>query len=522
MEYKSYYQLDCLSKAALLSLWAYIVILNAVGSFFMRTKSLKMIWLIFFYLCIALSSPAYPDDSNCYSIVVGKDASSDGYVIMAHNEDDGPPCIVNHHKVPKKEHSPDEKLTLLNGGQIDEVEETYSYIWSEMPGFLFSDSYINEYGVSVASNACPSREDKPELTDGGISYNLRKLVIQRCRTARDGVLLAGSLVEQFGYDASGRTLIISDPDEGWLFAAVNGKRWVAQRVPDNHVAVIANTYIIHEINLGDKKNFLGSPDIIDYAVSREWYDPEKDGPFDFASVYADPEDTVDPTNIGRHWAGLRLLAAEQYDFDASLPFSFTPKSKVGVAAIMTVLRDHYEETDIYEPETQDDCSHNRSFRPICRSDTRTSFIVQLRKNLPLDIGINYWMCLASPCASTYIPFYFGMDSFPDGYAGFEDPDMEYYNHKINTPFAANIDEAFWTFANCLQNVDSDLHDLLPQLRTRIFSIETKALEEQAEFEKEVLALHAGDVGRAREMLTLHSNDIYRATMKAMEEVFGAR
>ena len=44
----------------------------------------------------------------------------------------------------------------------------------------------------------------------------------------------------------------------------------------------------------------------------------------------------------------------------------------------------------------------------------------------------------------------------------------------------------------------------------------------SEREKEVLALHAGDVGRAREMLALHSNDIYRATMKAMEEVFGAR
>jgi dipeptidase len=479
-------------------------------------------YLTFFYLCLALSSPAHSGDLDCYSVVVGKDASGDGYVIMAHNEDDGPPCVVNHHKVPRKEHSGDEKFMLLNGGLIDEVEETYSYIWSEMPGFRFSDSYINEFGVSVASNACPSREDKPELTDGGISYNLRKLVIQRCRTSRDGVLLAGKLVEQFGYDASGRTLIISDPDEGWLFAAVNGKRWVAQRVPDDHVAIIANTYSIHQIHLEDKANFLGSADIIDYAVSRGWYDPEKDSPFDFAAVYADPGAAAHPTNIGRHWAGLRLLAANQYGFEDNLPFSFEPKSKVDVAMIMAVLRDHYEGTDIYEPETQDDCSHDRSFRPICRSDTRTSFIVQLRKNLPLDIGINYWMCLGSPCISTYIPFHFGIDFFPDGYAGFEDPDEEYYDQKINAPFAANIDEAFWTFSNCLQKVDSDFHDLLPELRTRIISIESKALEEQTEFEKEVLTLYDSDIKSAGEMLFLHSNDVYRATMKAMEEVFGAR
>lgn len=488
----------------------------------MRKRSLNTICLILFYLCLALSSPAHSVDSNCYSIVVGRDASSDGYVIMAHNEDDGPPCVVNHYKVPRKIHSADEKFGLLNGGLIDEVEETYSYIWSEMPGFRFSDSYINEFGVGVASNACPSREDKPELTDGGISYNLRKLVIQRCRTARDGVLLAGKLVEQFGYDASGRTLIISDPDEGWLFAAVNGKRWVAQRVPDDQVAVIANTYSIHEIDLSDKANFLGSPDIIDYAVSRGWYDPEKDGDFDFAEVYADPEAAAHPTNIGRHWAGLRLLAGDQYGFEDNLPFAFEPKSKVDATMIMTVLRDHYEGTDIYEPETQDDCSHDRSFRSICRSDTRTSFIVQLRKNLPLDIGINYWMCLGSPCVSTYIPFHFGIDSFPEGYAGSEDPDMEYYNHKINTPFTANIDEAFWTFSNCLQKIDGDSHDLLPELRTRIISIEGKALDEQAKFEKDVLTLYAIDAGKAGEMLSLHSNNIYRATMKALEDAFGSR
>jgi len=36
---------------------------------------------------------------GCFSIVVGREASVDGYVIMAHNEDDAPPQIVNHHKI---------------------------------------------------------------------------------------------------------------------------------------------------------------------------------------------------------------------------------------------------------------------------------------------------------------------------------------------------------------------------------------------------------------------------------------
>ena len=55
---------------------------------------------------------------GCFSIVVGKEASVDGYVIIAHNEDDFPPQIVNHHKIPRQKHSPGEKVNLLNGGRL--------------------------------------------------------------------------------------------------------------------------------------------------------------------------------------------------------------------------------------------------------------------------------------------------------------------------------------------------------------------------------------------------------------------
>ncbi|MHC4085892.1 MAG: C69 family dipeptidase [Planctomycetota bacterium] len=158
--------------------------------------------------------PAAPCE-GCFSIVAGKDASVDGYVIVAHNEDDTIPQIVNHHKIPRRKHSRGDKVKLLNGGRLNQVEQTWAYIWSEMPGMLFSDSYINEWGVSVTSDNCPSREDKPRITDGGIGYMLRRLVAERAKSAREGVLLAGRLVERFGYIDSGRTYIICD-STGWL------------------------------------------------------------------------------------------------------------------------------------------------------------------------------------------------------------------------------------------------------------------------------------------------------------------
>ena len=175
------------------------------------------------------------------------------------------PQIVNHHKVPRRSYPAGATVMLRNGGSLEQVKETWAYIWSEMPGMSFSDSYVNEWGVTVASDNCPSREDKPELTDGGIGYMLRRLVAERAKTAREGVLLAGELVERFGYVDSGRTYIIADPKEGWLLCVVNGKHWLARRVPDDEVAMVANTYTIHEVILSNKANFLASADIVDYA-----------------------------------------------------------------------------------------------------------------------------------------------------------------------------------------------------------------------------------------------------------------
>ena len=155
--------------------------------------------------------------------------------------------------------------------------------WAERSA-LERDYHDNEWGVAVTSDNCPSREDKPELTDGGIGYMLRRLVAQRARSAREGVLLAGRLVERFGYVDSGRTYVIGDPNEAWLCCVVNGKHWLAQRVPDGHVAMVANTYSIRQVSLDDKANVLACKDIVEYAEARGWYDPQRDGAFDFAAV----------------------------------------------------------------------------------------------------------------------------------------------------------------------------------------------------------------------------------------------
>lgn len=57
-----------------------------------------------------------------------------------------------------------------------------------MPNFFFSDSYLNEWAVAIASDASSSKERSPyAVTQGGIMYWLRRLVAERAKTAREGV-----------------------------------------------------------------------------------------------------------------------------------------------------------------------------------------------------------------------------------------------------------------------------------------------------------------------------------------------
>jgi len=450
----------------------------------------------------------------CFSIVVGKKASAAGYVIMGHNEDDGAPQVVNHHKVPRKDYPPGAKVILHNGGTLDQVPQTWSYIWSEMPGMLFSDSYINEWGVSIASDNCPSREDKPEITDGGIGYMLRALVAQRARTSREGVLLAGRLVEQFGYIASGRTYIICDPDEGWLFCVVNGKHWLAKRVADDEIAMVANTYTVREVDVSDTENVLASDDIVDYAKSRGWYDPKEDGPFDFAEVYANPGSAVHPSNLNRHRSGLNYVTAEPIPLGAELPFSVVPESKANVGTLMEVLRH-----DNMSKQASPSDGPEEGFCRICSGMTQTSFVAQLRRGMPADIGILYWATLAPPRTSIYIPFYFGISDFPAGYRSISKrPSMDFFSQKTGRPFKADPHEAFWTFSNFRDKVSNVSEESFARVSARLEQIESRALAAQESFEEKASRLHARDRAASAQTLTKFSDGIYLSCLEAMENI----
>ncbi len=360
-------------------------------------------------LCVFI--PSFCAAEECFMVLAGRAATIDGSVLMAHNEDNGPQFPVRMLSHPRTVNSTGQAARKLdNGVLIPEADTTWAYWILHMPGKDFSHALLNERGVAVASDNCPSREDSPDLVDGGIGPCLRYMVAERARNAREGAALVGELVSRYGYNQSGRTLAIADSREGWMVAMVRGRHWVAVRVPDDQVAVLANSYAIHRIDLSDSLNFMGSPDLIDYAVKRGWYDPANDGEFDFERAYAARRLLTDPNQTHRQWSGIQLLSPGSTPApEEKLPLSFAvrPSRKLSPADLFRVLRDHYEDTQYRQDNPPHDSGHYGAGGPICNRYTNSGSIFQLRKSLPVEIGTVWWLALGRPCSTPFVPLYPG-------------------------------------------------------------------------------------------------------------------
>ena len=83
---------------------------------------------------------------NCSTIIVGKNASKTGRVLLGHNEDDMN-CVVQTHMVPRMEHKEGEVLTFDDGDAVvPQVPVTWGYMWSELRcpgGEPFADGFVS-------------------------------------------------------------------------------------------------------------------------------------------------------------------------------------------------------------------------------------------------------------------------------------------------------------------------------------------------------------------------------------------
>jgi dipeptidase len=460
---------------------------------------------------------------NCFTILVGKNASTDGSVFVAHNEDDlNDHNFVDLHKVPRIQHHPGEQVVFLNNtDSLDEVAETYAYFW--ITGSKYAEEqYVNEWGVAITSN---SSQSKVQNGNGKIDHNLRRIVIERARTAREAVRIAGAIVERFGYATSGRVYSIADPNEAWVFEVANGKHWIARRVPDDGVVIVPNYYVIDDFHQADTANYLSSPDLIDYAVANGWYDPHTDPSFNFRSMYGHHNRLDAPWNIARKWVILNRLSERQYEIHADFPFSITPKLKISIQTLIDALADHYEQTAFESERSLNNGSPHRRTGlsvkdtiTVCNLYNDYSCITQLRNWLPVDIANILWIAPRYPCLQPFIPWYYGINKIPDEYE--KEPYREAlgnFNNKNRDYFHLFPGHACWTFDDFANRIDSCYGKEIESVRKWKRTLQDDVLKTVDAKERDIAKLYTSDPGKARQILTALTTDFAERALRETKE-----
>ena len=450
---------------------------------------------------------------NCFTILVGKKASVDGSVFVAHNEDDlNDHNFVDLHKVPRIRHSAGEKQIFLNKtDSLEEVAETYAYFW--ITGSKYAEEqYLNEWGVAITSN---SSQSNVQAGNGRIDHNLRRIVVERSRTAREAVHIAGMLVERFGYASSGRIYSFADPNEAWVFEVANGTHWIARRVPDAEVVIIPNYYVIDAVHLSDTVNYLASSDLITYAVKNNWYDPSKDTVFNFRKIYGHRNRNNALWNIARKWVILNQLTEKPYDFDSEFPFSIAPKRKIDLPILIEALQNHFENTSLaYDPTVNNGSPHRASGLHIddslnvCNIYNDCSSIWQLRSWLPAEIGNILWIAPRYPCIQPFIPWYYGVTKISSAYekATYQEA-LENYNNKNRNYIELYPDHACWIFDEFANKVDSCYGKEIGSINQWKHNFQKNIFEAVNANEGKILSIFNSDRDKALGMLTDLTNGL---------------
>lgn len=430
-------------------------------------NNFKRIFLLSLVLLLGLSRSftqpskadwADDDPEGCTSITLGKKATTDGSVVTSHT-DDSHRTNSDIQIVPARSHKPGSILPMYKRenrddlpmpaykhtlvGHIPQIPSTFAYINSPYP-------CMNEHQLGIGESTFGGRNILQ--SDNGLidCQRLCRLMLERSRTAREAIIMAGELLKEYGWNDYGECLTIADKNEVWHLEIVGpgkglkGAIWAAQRVPDDHVSVNANASTIKEINIDDPDYFMASDNVFQVAQDSGWWNP-KQGPFKFCYAYA-PESRNSLAARRREWRVFDLVAPslKLHPEDKDYPFSVKPDSLVTMTQLVAIFKDYYEDTPFdmrkYLTVADDDgkviisplanpqmpYDANKLFktyggwgwrgeRTIARWYTMYATIIQCRNWLPDEIGGVVWLAMDNVASSIYIPVYCQNTDLPAPY-----------------------------------------------------------------------------------------------------------
>lgn len=496
------------------------------------------------------------DPESCTSIMVGKNASTDGSVITSHTCDSWYRTWATIE--PAKDYPRDTIMSIYDGlmhtefdkdmsnttvkGTIPQVKHTYQF---------FNTSYpcLNEKQLGIGETTISGRRELQNPKGMFMIEELERVALQRCSTAREAIQLMGQLVKQYGYADSGECLTIADKKEVWHFEVFGegkdniGGVWAAVRIPDDEVGVSANIPRISTLDLKNKDYYMASENVYDVAKKLGYWDGKDKKDFKFYKAYGGPsrDGKYKAFSVREFFIFKTLAPSRDWNYDVEeLPFSIKPEQKVSAKDVMLLLAQYYEGTEydvtknlkaiqrtrgsekadtIISPRanpwmrTDEVAMLNylnkdavKSVRNIAVPQCAYSTVIQLRSWLPDAVGGVAWFCLDNPGQSPRIPVFCGTTDLPDSYKicgnhRFREDAALWHYRKANKLATVRWGNARKSMdANRLYFIEKGLTEL-PFVESRYQTIATEK-----------------DEATAKEYLTNYTKDMAGAAMLRWDEM----
>lgn len=377
----------------------------------------------------------------CTTILVGKKASNDGSTIISRNDDGGFEAkriiVVQPEKQPRKYKTVISHLTVELPD--DPVRYTYCPNVSKTSG-VWPTCGINAYNVSMTATETitsnprvmgadpyvryqPKEGRRTKEVPGGIGEeDLVLLVLPYIKTAREGVLRVGMLLEQYGtYEPNG--MAFADENEVWWLETIGGHHWIAKRVPDDRVVIMPNQFGMDEFDFDDaygaKKENLCSADLKDFTEKNHLY-TGKEGVFNPRLAYGSRSDSDHIYNTPRAWFMARYFLERTYKWDGEnadftpesndIPWSLVPEKKVTIEDVRYLLGSYYQGTP-YNPYDNTSALKGK-YRTIGVPNSDVCGIMQIRGYLPDAIKGVQWFSMGGSGFTACFPFYANVDELP--------------------------------------------------------------------------------------------------------------
>ncbi|WEV40075.1 C69 family dipeptidase [Lactobacillus sp. ESL0681] len=360
--------------------------------------------------------------TECTTILVGKNASIDGSTMIARSEDGGRTIIPESFEVVTPEKQPKHYESVISHQKIDDEDLLANPLrYTSAPDVsgesgIWAAAGINSDNVAMTATETITTNSRiqgidPLTTEGGLGEeDFVTLTLPYLHCAHDGVKRVGYLLEKYGtYEMNG--MAFADNDEVWYLETIGGHHWIARRIPDDAYVVAPNRLNIDEFHFGQDGYEADSG--LEGLIAKYQLNPDREG-YNMRHIFGSS------TIKDAHYNNPRAWFVHNYfdpnfgsePSDQEQPFICHANRKISIEDIEWIESSHYQDTpyDVYGSEGTE--AQKKAFRPIGLNRNFETHILQVRNNVPSEVAGVQWLAFGPNTFNCMVPFYTNVETTP--------------------------------------------------------------------------------------------------------------